>query len=308
MSRPILTLLAAVVCLVDLVCGCVVLGSDDDERRASVTRFLPDDARCVIVADVSGILSHPLVDEYYRPRLQRLLDRSHPSFELLLDQFGFDPLNNISMVVLSARTLGREPERCLLVLHGRFQDRIFREGFLRAVMNGKARIYRVPIGDRTCEVYEFPAFQSVGFFWAMANAETVIVSSEKALVVDALLKAAGQKTTQLQNERFQTILTVADTNWLVWMVLLGDALVREDGNSLAQQGFEAFRGGAKLDDGFSMEMVASVVDTDEVEKQAQSLRIQLVSEGGDDVRLAGRPGRISRLQGSQRHDQQDGER
>src|SRR5262245_35567064 len=99
---------------VGLAAGMLLAGLGS-ARAAEIDRLLPDTVQFICTMQVSQILRSPLARKYAVPQLKALLE-TNEDLQQCLESLGFDPLKDISRVVLSVT----QDDEQVLILRGHF--------------------------------------------------------------------------------------------------------------------------------------------------------------------------------------------
>jgi hypothetical protein len=166
-------------------------------KAPPLEKYLLDDTDCLLVIDVKQVLASPMVKKGLHKQIEALVD--NPAAQLFLKDAGFDPLKDVDRVIVcvgrscwSGDELGREDGPFILV-RGRFD-----------VPKARARMARLA-ADKVGRLLDLPHGKAILFepgpYVAPLDSTTLLITGKKALVADALAKAAGKKATKLANQQ-----------------------------------------------------------------------------------------------------------
>ncbi|GIW82999.1 MAG: hypothetical protein KatS3mg105_4806 [Gemmatales bacterium] len=174
---------------------------------AQPDRYLPNDSRLVITLDFQRLLKSKFFDTYGRQPLEKNLDR--PKTQTILQALNFDPVKDIKSLTVAVSN-GTDSSKGLIILHGDFDVRTWRsqaelvsqnDDFLSLHKIGKHTVYEFT--ERPKEWTNQPIIFPV--FVAILDEHTLIASSNKNYIREALDKSDGKKKSQ-PNQHLQDAL------------------------------------------------------------------------------------------------------
>jgi hypothetical protein len=193
---------------------------------AEVDRFLPADAEIVVTVNVRQMLDSSLIKEQALDLLRDGL-KSLDMAEDILKELGFDPFKDLDRIVAGGPA-GKEPDRGLLIVHGRFDVAKFKAKAEESAKTfGDAlKVLKVPDGlGGNFVVYQVsPPEMPAPVFVALAGKDTLLASPGKDYVVDALRRQARKEPVALKDKVFQEMLEKLDDKQSISFAATGPAL------------------------------------------------------------------------------------
>jgi hypothetical protein len=238
---------------------------------AEVDRFLPADSEVVITVNVRQMLESKLAKDQVLEYLRNMLKGEEMAEEVLKD-LGFDPFKDLDRVTI-AGPVGKEPDRGLLIAHGRFDPAKFKaKAEESAKTNGDAlKILKVPDGaGGHFVVYQVGSELHWPVFVALAGHDTLLASPGKDYVVDALRRQARKEAVALKDKDFQTMLEKLDDKQSISFAATGAGLsksILKDtplADSVAK--ITSLGGGITLTDDVKIEAVVTSKTEDEAKE------------------------------------------
>src|SRR5262249_18256872 len=189
-------------------------------RAADIDPYLPDDTEAVVTINVRQILDAPFVKKEALDNLKKSLEERGGALKHLKD-LDLDLHKDIDRLVLA--NTGGDPDRSLLIVHGRFEVAKFEA---KAAEIAKAQpdmwsVTTIPDGAggqykvlKSAKWYDFsgvrPALKNKPAYIALLDKRVLVASPEKDLVIDALDKGRGRKKTALKSKELKGLLEKAN--------------------------------------------------------------------------------------------------
>jgi hypothetical protein len=246
-------------------------------RAAALPRYLPEDSTMLITVNVRQILNSPLVQKIGLEPLKDLIAQSE-DVSRILEDLGLDPFQDVDKITVASPG-GDDEDRGLIIVDGRFDPAKFEAKgaqmlkdnpdllVLHKLADGKGgwrHIYEVRLPD-----------QDVPLFLAVANKGTVLASSGKDYVVDALRKEGKDVKVTLENKDFQALLEQLDDQKSVSLAFLGKSLTQSDTLPDSVRAFfqdvEAIGGGASFGKDIELEVVVASKTAEDARRLNQSV-------------------------------------
>lgn len=245
-------------------------------RAADVDPYLPNDTEAVITVNVRQILDSPLIKKYALDFVKKQLEGG--SFKDLKD-LDLDPQKDVDRLVFA--NSGSEPDRVLLIAHGRFEVAKF-EAKAEELAKAQPKTWKiVTIPDGAGGQYKVlecarwldlsvakPQVKDQPAYFALLDKRALVASPAKDLVIDALDKARGRKQTTLKSIELKSLLEKADGKQSVWVAMLPRVLAKlvpgDDDSSLKEDldKVEAISGGITIDEDVKLELALAVKDAE----------------------------------------------
>jgi hypothetical protein len=219
------------------------------DERPQVERYLPNDTDLVAYANVRQIVDSPLFKKYALERVRYWL-KTDPRAQLMA-LVGMDPMRDIRSLVLTGPASFAILDRWLYVVDGRFDlPKIQTGAALTAKLSPDTLKIDVQNGVPVYELHNKKRPQPI--FAALIDAHTLVVSSVKLWVTDAVLKSQGKKTTHL-NDDVHALLAQQDFSESLWFTGIPYDLVTNQLVSLPRlraifSSVRSFSGKVRLDD------------------------------------------------------------
>lgn len=232
-------------------------------RAAEVDKYLPADAEVVVVLNVKQLLDSPLVKKHGLEVMRAQL-KGNADAQQVLGALGFDPLQDLTSLT-AATANAAESNKGLLIAHGKFDLARFRAKAAE-VAKSQSEVLKVVEADGQT-LYEInPPGSAAPLFAGLADENTLVAAPLKDYVLEALAKAAGKKTPEVK-PALRELLTKADANQSLWVVMPGSALLRGElaNDDKAKQSLgkiETISGGLTVGAGLKAEFVVATKDTD----------------------------------------------
>jgi len=234
-------------------------------RAADLDRYLPPDTEVLVTWNIRQVLGSQLVKKNGLEQLRDLI-KSQEEVESLLKELSLDPLKDIDKLLVAAPASG-EQDKCLVIVHGRFNLDKFKARADKAAKDNKDifKIHQVKDGQGGQHtVYEFAVpvqGNNQPFFAGFASRTTLLAAPSKDYLIDGL-KAKDATKVRLKNKAFQDLLTHMDDQQSVSFATVGEALTK---SPLAELGpvkdflpkISAAAGGITLTGGIKMEFTLS---------------------------------------------------
>ncbi len=181
---------------------------------ADVDPELPNDTDIVAHVNVRQLLASALVQKYALEHMRKEL-KSVLEADVVLDELGLDPFTEIAGFTLAAPG-GADPNRVLLIAHGKFKLDKFKARAEDAVKEG-GPLKIVPMGDYTIYEVNPPEGPVSDVYVALPDDHTFLASPEKNRLLDALDKHAGKKKSEINPDLKARIakLGAAESAWIV---------------------------------------------------------------------------------------------
>ena len=193
-----------------------------------VDKLLPNDTETIVSINLKQILNSPLGKKMPIDKLQDALKNQDEVAQNLKD-IGFDPFSDLDSVILAGSS-GNEPDKGLVIAHGKFDVKKFQAKAEEVAKDMKdvLKIHKVPDGlGGSTKLYEVtPPGQDNPLWVALPSGTTLLASGGKDYVLDALDKEAGRKQTALKNKDLAALLNRLDTTQSIWLAVLGSTLAK----------------------------------------------------------------------------------
>jgi hypothetical protein len=276
-----------------LASSLVAAPAPEPGAAAPVEKYFPDDANAALVINVKGILSSPLYAKNFSKQVEGLLalDQAKP----FLKDCGFDPLKDIDMAAVvmspSAQQVNAPgPVGPFLVVQGRFDPVKFQA---KADQFAKDGLVGVPVkaskaGDANLYEITMPHGQPV--FACLLDKTALVVAPTKELVLEALDKSSGKKTTKLKNASLKKMLDNMDPKSAVSAVALGELVMGGSVSTtvrcgvpmtvshtmtLANEGIEAVQAGFSAGDEIKGKVTFTAKDADKAKALGKTMEVGL---------------------------------
>ncbi len=246
-------------------------------RAADVDPYLPDDTEAVLTVNVRQILEAPFIKKNAAAGLKNLLGDALIGKHL--KDLDLDPQKDLDSLVLT--NSGGDPDRSLLIVHGRFEVAKFeakadelarsqpKSWKITKIPDGKGGQYKVLESTRWFDLSSGrPRTKEQPAYLALLDKRVLIGSPAKDLLIDALDKAKGSKKGTLKSKELKGLLEKANGKQSIWIALLPKAvgkLIPDDDDSPVRDELdkiEAISGGITVDDEVKLELALSVKDAD----------------------------------------------
>jgi len=193
-------------------------------RAGEVDKYLPDDTEMVVSVNVKQIVESELFKKNIEAKAREAL-KNQDELQDALKDLGFDPFTDIERVI-AARPAGAEPDRGLLIVHGKFdldrfqakaekiakdQPDLLKVHKVANNAGGKFLVYEVALGE-----------QAPPLFVALPNKSTLLASPGKDYIVDAFKKDKPS----LKNKDIAALLERMNDKQGVSVAVVGEALVK----------------------------------------------------------------------------------
>jgi hypothetical protein len=163
-------------------------------RPAPLEKYLPDDTDALLVVNVRQVLASPMAKKGLDKQVAALIN--HPAAQSYLKDAGFDPLKDIDRVIVCAGRScwsddenGRE-DGPFVLFQGRFDVAKARAKMAQLAADKKGTVHAFPDGKAYL-------LDEDGPYIAPLDSGNLLITGRKALVAEALAKAAGKRTTKL---------------------------------------------------------------------------------------------------------------
>lgn len=223
---------------------------------------LPNDAQVVASVNVRHLLDAAVVKKSLAGPLEDALPRGQELPELA-KALGVQPLQDIDRVLI-AGPLTLEPDRFLLVAHGRFKVKNI-EAAAHEFAKKSPEVLRLHEGEQHT-IYEYIETNRKlpPLFVCVLDKETIVASTGKDTVLDALAKKTGKKKSALASE-LQKLLGKVDGKATVWVVGLATPEVKKRLAAPAEyqrlvDSLQHFRGSVTVADGVQADFVVQTND------------------------------------------------
>ncbi len=255
-------------------------------RAADLDPYLPPDTESYVSINVKQVLASPLFKKYALDSAKEALKESE--INGLLQELGFDPFKHLDRAVIASPET-TDTDRGLIVLTGTFDLEKIKKKAGDAARDSEERlkVHKVPLGGgATHDVYEvvIPG-QDQSMFVALPGNKTLLASTGKDYVVDALKQARLKKKVVLKNKEFQAVLEKLDPRQGVSLAVLGKAIGKSELLDSLPQGLrdslsnvEVIGGGATFGNEVKLDLVIATREA----RAARRLRT-LLTKG---IRLA----------------------
>jgi hypothetical protein len=249
-------------------------------RAGELDRYLPADSEVVVNVNFRQLLDSPMVKKHALEKLREALKDADQAEEIL-KELGFDPFKDLDRVLIAGPG-GNDPDRGLLIAHGRFDRAKFKTKAEEAARDhgDVLKSHQVPVGGKKQPVYEVVLSDgSQTFFVALPDDTTLLASTGKDYVVDAMRRPAGAKV-ELKDRDFQALLEGLDDRASLSLAAVSAAFKEPLKNNLngAQVGLgagldkiTAVAGGLTLGDDIKLEVSVSAKNAADAREVRDSL-------------------------------------
>jgi len=158
-------------------------------RAADLDRLLPAEADTVMYVNVKQILGSEVVKKYALEQIKQALDGNDA--KKVLGELGLDPLKDIDRVVLGSAGTDPNDMKFLVIVHGTFDpEKLYKAAEVQSKKNPDQFSM---IKDGKTVMFKFQSDKGNPVYATVIDDKTVIASSEKKLIGNALAAAADQK-------------------------------------------------------------------------------------------------------------------
>jgi hypothetical protein len=244
-------------------------------NAADLDPFVPPDTESYVAVNVRRVLDSAFAKKIGIDRARQALKDAEGVGDVLND-LGFDPFKDLDRVVI-ATPGGTDPDRGLVIVHGKFNLEKFKKKAEEAARENAdvLKIRKVPDGARgQITLYEVtPPGADMTLYVALASNTTLLASSGKDYVIEALKQARAKKKPVLKNKDFQSLLEKMDARQSVSLAVLGKAIKGDliDSSPRVKEALakiEALGGGLTIGEDVKFELVIAAKE----EKSAKALR------------------------------------
>jgi hypothetical protein len=267
-----------------------------------VDKLLPNDTETVVSINIKQILNSPLGMKIPKDKIEEAIKNQDEVHKNLQD-VGFDPLKDLDSI-LYAGASGNEPDKGLVIVHGKFDVKKFQAKAEEVAKDMKdvLKIHKVPdASGGTTNLYEVNApGQDTPLFVALPSGSTMVASAGKDYVLDALDKEAGRKTTALKNKDLAALLNRIDTAQSLWMAVLGSTLSKSklsenpDAKEVVDKISDA-SGGIHIDKDIKVQVSVTAKTADDAKDLDEKLKDGLNTALGAVALLAGQKKELAPL-------------
>jgi hypothetical protein len=253
----------------------LLIGAALPATAATPDPYLPSDTEIVIAVNVRQILDAPLV----KKDLEQLREHLSKSGEVqkTLEALGFDPFKDLESITV-AGVGANNPDRMLIVVHGRFDLAKFQAKAGEVGKDKDSHLKIIKEGSHTLYETEIPG-QGRAMLVGLADQDTIVASTNKESVVEALDVKAGKKKNQLKKE-FQDLIEKSDPKQSLRVVALGSAI-----NSLPQaESVKNILGGLSVGDDLRADFTITTEDAKSAKDLAKTLE-DLLDQGKNFVSM-----------------------
>ncbi|HLJ98228.1 MAG TPA: hypothetical protein VKU02_34030 [Gemmataceae bacterium] len=205
-------------------------------RAADVDPYLPDDTEVVLTVNTKQLLDSPLVKKHFEQQLRELL-KSNDEISSVFTTLGFDPFKDLASITGAMSMVGNDAKG-LLIAHGQFDKAKF-EAKAEEVAKSMGDVLKIhKEGERKVyEVKHDPAEKP--HFVGLVDASTIVASTEKPYVLDALAKSNSKKSTA-PKKAIQELIEKVDGKQSVWFAATAQAFLKGDlsGDERAKKNLE----------------------------------------------------------------------
>lgn len=173
-------------------------------RAAEPDKFLPNDSEMVMGLNVKQMINSPVVKKYALDQI-KIAMMGNADVQKFLKALDFDPLTDVDSMLVSASNLANPNNKVLIVVRGKFDQAKIQ----KAVENSQNKVKTSKEGDLT--IYESEQNANTSFFTVM-DAGTIVMSNQKAYLVDAS-KAKGGKLSKPLVAALETV-EGKDSMWM----------------------------------------------------------------------------------------------
>jgi hypothetical protein len=216
-----------------------------DEPSSKIDKYLPDETGGVFVVDVKQILASKAFTKDLKKKVEDLLKMEQA--QMVLKDSGFDPSKDIDRIVLAVTPGANGISGPFLIVEGRFNaeklvakaDELGKQfPSIKAVEMGKAKVYGMSDA-----------------FIGLVDKNTMIVSSVKEEMAEAIEKAGGKRKTDLKSKSLAKLVAKMDAKQAVNVACAGEMAtggsttstpgggVERKVHTLADEGIESVTGG-----------------------------------------------------------------
>lgn len=245
---------------------------------ADIDPYLPNDTEAVVTINVRQILDAPIVKKEALDALKKALEERGGALKHLKD-LDLDPKKDIDSLVLA--NSGGDPDRSLLIVHGRFEVAKF-EAKAEEIAKAQPDLWNVttiPDGAggqykvlKSAKWIDFsgvrPALKNKPAYIALLDKRVLVAAPVKDLIIDALDKAQGRKKTALKSTELKGLLEKANGKQSIWIAVLpsvvGKLLSLDEDSSINDTltKIEAISGGITIEDEVKLELAFAVKDAE----------------------------------------------
>jgi hypothetical protein len=264
------------------LCGLAAALAAAPARAGEVDKYLPEDTEVLVSVNVRQIVDSDLFKKYALEQARAAL-KDQEDVQDVLKELGLDPFKDLDRVLV-AKPSGGEQDRGLVIAYGRFDLDRLRAKADEAAKNQPdlVKIHKIPDGaGGKAVVYEVNVpNQPTPVFVALPNKETVLASTGKDYVVDALKKETAKEKPALKNKDFQALLEKMDAKQAVSLAGVGSALTEgglDEVKALFEK-VEAVGGGVSIGDDIKIEVSVAAKSADDAKGLKETI--------GDDLKQA----------------------
>jgi hypothetical protein len=200
-------------------------------RAAVVDKLLPNDTEVVLSISVKQILAAPLTQKLPLDKAKQALKEQGEAQDVL-KELQFDPFTDLDSITV-AGPAGNEPDRGLIVVHGKFDVAKFQAKAKQVAKDMPDTLKIHEIKGSELSLYEVnaplpgPAGNANGpMYVALLGKDTLVASQGKDYVLDAVDKAAGKKKTELKSKDVAALIDRIPADQSLWLALPGAALAK----------------------------------------------------------------------------------
>jgi hypothetical protein len=241
-----------------------------DEPTVKIDKYLPDETGGVFVVDVKQILASKAFTKDLKKKVEDLLKMEQA--QMVLKDSGFDPLKDIDRIVLAVTPGANGRSGPFFIVEGLFNaEKLAAKAeelgkqfpSIKAVEMGKAKVYAMS------DAY-------VG----LVDKNTVIISSVKEEMAEAIEKAGGKRKTELKSKSLAKLVAKMDAKQVVNVACAGEmatggsATARPGGgverkvHTLVDEGIESVTGGLTVGEDIRGKIVFTAKDAAAAKKIA----------------------------------------
>jgi hypothetical protein len=214
-----------------LALALAVLCQATPARAAVPTKYLPDDSEIVFTVNVRGFLDAPLVKKNLLDMAKEFL--KNQKFQKELAAVGFDPLKDLDGMTYAVPDAA-DPHKGLTIITGKFDtEKIQQKAAEFAKKNDKVLKISKTGNYQLWELT--PPNEDKTIYIVLVDKTTLLASTGKEQVTDALAKADGKKKTELKKKTLANLLKKTDKKQTFCFFALGTALAKIEIPNVGEQ-------------------------------------------------------------------------
>jgi hypothetical protein len=226
---------------------------------AELDKFLPPDTEVLVRVNLAQAFDSKLG----KPGVEQLrgLIKQVEELDAAFKEMEFDPFLDLDTLIAAAPN-SSEQDRGLVIVHGKFKlDKFKAKGEAVAKDMGEMlKLHKVADGaGGQVTLYEVrPPDQDQAVFVALPNDTTMLISSGKDYVADAIKRGKAKDAVALKNKAFQALIEKMNPKQTIAVAAIGEALakgVNDETVKAVLAKVDAVGGGITLGDDLKLEVV-----------------------------------------------------